>query len=185
VTATLQAQHPTEEFVWFVDSSPIREVNAARLAGLGVVGLHGQLLHEEYGSRVFLGEIVTTLELQPSAPAKGACLRCGKCIAACPTGALTANGLDKNRCRSAITQKKAPLTDWEQDQIRAGGLVWGCDLCSDACPLNRDKPTPIKAFYENPAPLVTGENLDRLLAIKSYGWRGRGVLERNIELIGM
>jgi epoxyqueuosine reductase QueG len=183
VTAALRERHPMEEFVWFVDSSPIREVDAAQLAGLGVAGLHGQLLHPEYGSRVFLGEIVTTLDLPPSAPTKGVCLRCGKCVAACPTGALTENGLDKARCRSAVTQKKAALTDWEQEQVIAGGLVWGCDICSDACPLNRDKPTPIRAFYENPVPLVTEENLDHLLTEKSYGWRGRGVLERNLGLV--
>lgn len=184
LTESLRADFPEAGFARFVDSSPIREVEAARMAGLGVVGLHRQLIHREYGCRVFLGEVVTTLELPPSGPETGVCLLCGKCIGACPTGAIAAAGsFDRERCRSHITQKKGELTEWEREQLAAGGFAVGCDLCADACPLNTDKLTPIRAFRENAAPVLTGETLGGLLQRKPYGFHGRAVLRRNLDLL--
>lgn len=181
---SLARTSPGHLFVPFVDSSPLREVAAARLAGLGVVGRHGQLIHEVYGCQAFLGTVVTDLEISPDRPLEGGCLDCGRCLAACPTGALAPDRpLRRERCRSHITQKKGPLSPWEEAQIREGGLVWGCDLCTDACPMNTGVFTPITAFYENPAPLLTEANLDRLLEEKPYGYRGRAVLMRNVTLI--
>lgn len=180
----LEAAFPREAAAYFVDNSPLREVEAARLAGLGVVGRNGQLIHPVYGSRVFIGAIVTTLPLTPSLPMDGGCLSCGSCAAACPTGALQGGRLDAARCRSQITQKKGTLTPWEEEQIRLGGMAWGCDCCLDACPINREKPlSPIEAFYHNPAPLLTAENLDSLLGGRAYGYRGKRVLLRNLSII--
>ena len=180
----LRTACPGEGFAAFVDNSPLREVSAAVLAGLGVAGRHGQLIHPRYGSRALIGAVVTTMDIAPSAPAAGSCLECGRCRAACPTGALEiGGGINKGRCRSHITQKKGELTPWEREQVAAGGLVWGCDLCADACPMNRDEKTPIPAFYDNPAPFVTGDNLEGLIAQKSYGYRGKAVLLRNIAII--
>lgn len=202
--AQLKAAFPTDEFVPFIDSSPIREVHAAHCAGLGAIGRHGMLIHEIYGSRVFIGTITSSLALKPQKPdtfrtllgeandsnarnrfdAKG-CLDCRKCIKACPTGALSLDKpLDRTLCRAAITQKKGALTDWEQAQIKAGGLAWGCDICADVCPRNQHAAqTPIKAFVDDIAPLLTRENLSGLIAKKPYGWRGKAVLLRNLSLL--
>lgn len=178
-------QYPGEEFIAFVDTSPILEVHAAALAGLGVIGRHGMLIHEQYGSRVFLGEIITSMELAPAAPGKQDCSGCGLCVKACPTGAITPDKkLDRLLCRSAITQKKGALTDWERTQISAGGLVWGCDLCTDACPFNQ-KPTitTIDAFRVEITPTLTPEILHELIAGKAYSYRGPSVLLRNLEIL--
>ena len=107
-----------EQFVPFVDASPVAEVRAACLAGLGDIGMNGQLLNRTYASRCFIGEIVTTAALEPSRRAAPLCTRCGRCVAACPTGALRPDGFDRALCRSHITQKKGALTGWERAQIR-------------------------------------------------------------------
>lgn len=185
LAAQLKAAFPEYEFAPFIDDSPIREVRAAYTAGLGVIGRHNMLIHEKYGSRVFIGTIITNLELTPKKHAEKSCLNCGKCINACPAGAISASGpLDRKLCRSHITQKKSALTDWEQEQIKSGGLVWGCDICADACPMNAQiAKTPIKAFYDNIVPVLTQENLEQVIGEKPYNWRGTDVLLRNIKIL--
>ncbi len=186
VCAALRREFPQGIFLPFVDSSPLPEVEAACRAGLGHRGRNGQLIAPVWGSRVFICEVITDLELLPrSASPETGCGECRRCVDACPTGALTGQGLDRNRCRSFITQKKGELDRWEAAQVTAGGLVWGCDICTDACPWNRDLPlTPVLRLRQNLTPVVTEEKLDRLLEQKSYGWRGRRVLERNLALTG-
>lgn len=171
-------------FVSFVDASPIREVECARLAGLGNLGRNGLLLHPVYGSCTFIGTIVTDHALAPRFPAGKACSGCGACIRACPTGALGEQDFRQELCRSHITQKKGVLTEEETAEVRAGGLVWGCDLCLDACPHNQNLPfSPIPGFAESCAPVVTRENLDMLYEEHPYNYRKKSVLLRNIEII--
>ncbi|MCL2034927.1 MAG: 4Fe-4S binding protein [Oscillospiraceae bacterium] len=185
MSTDLKLQYPGEEFVSFVNSSPIREVVAAHRCGLGVIGRHGMLIHDLYGSMVFIGAIVTSLALTHDMPKPESCPLCGRCSAACPTGALSDTAaFDKTRCLSYITQKKGVLTDWERGSLKAGGMVVGCDICMDACPLNRDAPlTEIDAFYKNITPVLSLENIDALIAEKPYGWRGKDVLIRNLMIL--
>lgn len=185
VCAALREEFPGARFLPFADSSPVPEVEAACRAGLGRRGRNGQLIAPVWGSRVFVCEVVTDLELVPTGPLAGSvCGNCRRCLEACPTGALTAEGLDRSRCRSFITQKKGALEPWEEEQVAAGGMAWGCDICTDVCPWNREPPmTPILRLRENLTPVVTAEELEALMARKSYGWRGRQVLERNLKLV--
>lgn len=181
----LAVAFPGERFLPFVDSSPIPEVEAGVLAGLGFAGKNGQLITPWYGSCAFLCEIVTTLFIPPAGPeAFSGCGDCRRCLDSCPTGALTEEGLDKSRCRSHITQKKGELTPWEREEVRKGGLVWGCDICTAACPRNRGLAlTTIPRMREDLVPLVTEENLTELVKRKSYGWRGEKPLRRNLSIL--
>ncbi|WP_306576432.1 epoxyqueuosine reductase [Anaerotruncus massiliensis (ex Togo et al. 2019)] len=181
----LQNMYNGDVFIPFVDSSPVAEVRAASLAGLGDIGMNGQLLNETYGSYCFIGEIVTTADF-PAAGRKAnpLCTHCGRCAAACPTGALSQEGFNREKCRSHITQKKGELTEWEREQIRAGGFVWGCDRCTDACPVNRNaRRSPVAAFQRDIAPVVGEDNLGKLCESKAYGWRGETVLRRNLRIL--
>lgn len=182
---SLEQRFPGQRFLPFADNGPIPEVEAAVRAGLGVRGKHGQLITADYGSMVFLAEIVTDLVLTPAAPLpQSGCEGCNACLAACPTGALGEAGLCLERCRSHITQKKGSLTEWEARQITAGKMVWGCDLCTLACPHNQNLPvTPIAAFRQDLQPQLTEENCTSLAQSRSYGWRGEAVLRRNLALI--
>lgn len=185
VIAPLAAAFPGETFHPFVDSSPIPEVEAGALAGLGFAGRNGQLITPWYGSLAFVCEIVTTLDLPRTGPGDlPGCGTCRRCLDACPTGALSEGGLDKEKCRSHITQKKGALTPWEREEVRKGGMAWGCDRCTDACPKNRGRPlTTIPAMREGLEPVLTEENLSALAPRKSYGWRGEGPLRRNLSII--
>ena len=184
ISAQLGTHFPGYAFVPFIDISPIREVKAACLSGLGVVGLHGQLITPKWGPWVFIGCVVTDLYITPGSPTGGSCLQCEACLVACPTGALTRKGLRRELCRSEITQKKGALSPWEAEQVRAGKMAWGCDICLDACPTGKNPVlTPIERLKNNPLPILTWENLGQALECKAYAYRGRAVLERNLKLI--
>lgn len=185
IVRLLKRDYPEESFAFFIDNSPVPEVAAARLAGLGVEGDHGLLIHDRYGSCVLIGSIVTTLALEPSLPREvQGCLHCGRCREACPTGALTEEGLAAHRCRSYLTQKKGELTRDEQMEVALGKMAWGCDLCADACPLNQTpEKSPIPAFYQNLSPILTLSALDSLKGTKAYEYKGKAVLQRNLRLI--
>lgn len=185
LAAALEEAFPGEAFQPWIDSSPIHEVRAAYAAGLGCIGMNGQLLSPRYGSYCFIGEIVTTMRLDiPDSAAPSLCTQCGECVRACPTGALSAEGFRVELCRSHITQKKGELTEWEREQVRAGGMAWGCDLCTDACPVNRNaEKSKVKEFYKERVPQLTAGRIQELCETKAYGWRGKKVLERNLEII--
>lgn len=187
VAAALRRAFPGESFLPFVDSSPIPEVEAACRAGLGFRGRNGQLITPEYGSLCFMAEIVTALELEPTRPPARLPADCGDCricVEACPTGALSGEGMETARCRSALTQKKGELTPWEEQQIAKGGYAWGCDLCTLACPHNRaPRASTIPQFHLNLQPVLSLDTLDSQMENKSYIWRGKAVLRRNLELI--
>lgn len=180
----LRARFPNERVEAFVDNSPIREVYAGWLAGLGFIGKNGQLIAPGYGSYCFIGALVTTLSLPPAAPLPSACGGCTLCTKACPNGALGKNGaVEAAKCRSHITQKKGELSDFEQKTVAQGGFAWGCDLCTDCCPHNQNpKLTPIEGFYSNIVHTITRENCRALCKTRAFGWRGAGVLERNLAL---
>ena len=90
----------------------------------------------------------------------------------------------EERCRSAITQKKGELTEWEQQQLISGGLVWGCDICNDVCPMNQNAaPSDLQPFYENATDTITHENLPLLRKQKAFNYRSRSVMERNLALL--
>lgn len=167
----------------FVDNSPIPEVRAAAMCGLGVVGDNGLLITPEYGSWVFLGEIVTDLPLLAGQQPVRACPHCGRCRAACPGGALAGEELEKSRCLSHLTQKKGTLSEEEAALIQKGELVWGCDRCQEVCPLNRDvRETAFPPFLEKRFPLVRSGDAARLSG-RAFQWRPPEVIERNLRLM--
>ena len=135
-----------------------------------MLGQNGLLIHEKYGSYVFIGEIVTDLEIETD---KGGekCLDCGQCKSVCPTK------LCKETCLSAVNQQKKPLNDMQMQQIKQNGYIWGCDICSEICPMNKNAPaTYIKEFidgYRNE--YIDGESIEN----RAYAWRGPNITKRN------
>jgi len=124
----------------FVDTAPVLERPLAATAGLGWIGKNTMLIVPRMGSFVFLGGVVTTLELDTDEPVPDRCGRCRRCIEACPTGALaTPYVMDASRCLSYLTIE---LRDAIPAEFRDAldGRIFGCDACQRACPHNRRAP---------------------------------------------
>ena len=132
-----------------VDSAPLAERYWAMRAGIGYIGLNGQLIVPGVGSGVFLAELVTTLSLVPDAPLAGHCGRCGACVRVCPGGAIRSDGsFDARRCLSYLgIEHKGELPDTP----RLGKHIYGCDECQRICPHNAcEPPEPLEDFYPDP-----------------------------------
>ncbi|MBR4829543.1 MAG: tRNA epoxyqueuosine(34) reductase QueG [Muribaculaceae bacterium] len=131
-----------------VDSAPMRERYWAQQAGIGFIGRNNCLIIPGKGSFFFLGEIVTTAQLPPDEPCTLTCGDCGKCVEACPTGALNVVGAaDCNRCLSCqlIENHAESLPQWMNSIV--DGRVVGCDECQLCCPHNAHvKPTSVVDF---------------------------------------
>ena len=168
----LKKLFPENEFEPFCDNSPIPEVFAAACAGIGVRGDNGLLITENYGSWVFLGEIVTDLAVCTQNQYKE-CLHCGKCKEACPKERY------KVDCLSKVSQKKGELSESEAVALKDENILWGCDICAEVCPLNKTaKSTYIPEFKESYRVCYQeGENTDE----RAYMWRGEAVIKRNYK----
>jgi epoxyqueuosine reductase len=124
----------------YVDTGPIVERVYAKYAGVGWIGKNTCIINQKKGSWLFLGVILTSLELAPDVPAPDRCGTCTRCIEACPTDALLGPyQLDSNRCIAYLTiEKRGSIPE----DLRAGmgRQVFGCDICQDVCPWNRKAP---------------------------------------------
>ncbi len=158
-------------FVPFQDNSPIPEVYSAACAGLGVRGENGLLITEKYGSWVFLGEIVTDLEIECQNNFK-TCIKCGKCKQVCPKG---------DKCLSEITQKKGEFSETECQLLKQNGLLWGCDICAEICPLNQNVQIAPLTEFEKGYRSTFSPTED--FSNRAYTWRGKGVILRNYNLL--
>ncbi|HZR67053.1 MAG TPA: tRNA epoxyqueuosine(34) reductase QueG [Terriglobales bacterium] len=132
----------------YVDTGPIVERVYAKYAGIGWQGKNTCLINQNRGSWLFLGVIVTSLELTPDHAAEDRCGSCTRCIDACPTQALIAPyQLDSNRCISYLTiEKHGAIPEELRDGI--GHQVYGCDICQDVCPWNRKAPATEKPEFQ-------------------------------------
>jgi epoxyqueuosine reductase len=131
---------PSMQFKICVDSSPLLERALAVRAGLGIIGKNRMLVNPRFGPQIFLGEIITNIELEPDKPLKESCPDCGKCVAACPTGALKSDGsFDATKCISYLTIEAN--TDIPADLAsKIGNHLFGCAECLLACPYQQKSP---------------------------------------------
>jgi len=149
----LQA-HAGEPFQWKigVDTEPIQERAYAQRAGIGWIGKNTCVINPEIGSWILLAELVTSLPLEPDAPAVDQCGTCQLCLEACPTQAFVEPWvLDARRCISYLTIELKPA--FTPDQAAAiGSRVFGCDICQEVCPHNAAAPiSPRVEWQPRPA----------------------------------
>ena len=186
----IRKREPNAVLMPYTDNGPLADKYLAYRAGLGFYGRNTLILTKEYGSYCFIGYILTNIELEPDQPMEQACKNCNACIEACPGGALSLqNGLNPMRCVSYITQSKAP-TEEQLQILSKQNSVYGCDVCQEVCPLNRDVlPTSIAEFSK---PLLSRlekeaiEGMSNKEFKQQYGsfpfsWRGKGTILKNFS----
>ena len=136
------------EGVACVDTSPIMEKSWAQKAGLGWQGKHTNLISRDYGSWLFLGEIILNIPLDYDKPfIEDLCGSCTACIDACPTNAITSYQLDSNKCISYRTIEHRG--EFDENENNLDGWIYGCDICQEVCPWNEkfSKISPEKSFF--------------------------------------
>jgi epoxyqueuosine reductase len=141
----------------YVDTGPIVERVAAKYAGIGWIGKNTCIINQKIGSWLFLGVILTSLDLASDSarlPAPDRCGGCTRCIEACPTDALIAPyQLDSNKCISYLTiEKRGAIAEELRDGM--GRHIFGCDICQDVCPWNRKAPATDALEFQPRAKLV-------------------------------
>lgn len=157
-----RTNRPDMKFKVCVDSAPVAERSLAWLAGLGFLGKNRMLIHPELGPELFLGELFVDIELAFDEPIKQSCEKCNKCIRACPTGALTEQGLNANKCISYLTIEHQGEFD-DPSLLCEQGVLFGCDRCVLACPYTLNAPVIHKSDFTPdtaPAMLDSQEVLD-------------------------
>lgn len=191
----IKAEIPETDGKICVDTAPIMDKAWAARAGLGWIGKHSNLITKEYGSWVFLGEILLNVELEyDTETSADFCGTCTMCLDACPTSAIVApRVVDSNRCLSYATiELRSPEMPAEITE-NLNGWLYGCDICQDVCPWNRfDKPTDEARF--EPRREETSADLNEILSYspEEYAARFRrtaikraklGGLQRNAEAL--
>jgi epoxyqueuosine reductase len=170
----------------YVDTGPLVERVYAKYAGVGWIGKNTCIINQQLGSWLFLGVILTSLELAPDLPAPDRCGTCTRCITACPTQAIVAPGdLDARLCISYLTiEKRGEIPD----ELRSGmgRHVFGCDICQDVCPWNRKAPATSAVEFEAREGLVNPA-LDWLAKMRPEEFRAvfRGSPIRRAKLSGL
>ncbi|AFY72290.1 iron-sulfur cluster binding protein, putative [Synechococcus sp. PCC 7502] len=165
----LQSQGEDIETRYYVDTAPIAEKAWAQRAGIGWIGKHSNLISRGYGSWIFLGEILTNIELEPDQPHTEHCGTCTRCLDACPTGAIAQPFVvDANRCIAyhTIENKSEALPE----NINLNNWVAGCDICQDVCPWNHRFAQETKVQEFQPYPQNTVPNLADLAKITDQEW---------------
>lgn len=146
--ARLQGLAPESRSIWYVDTGPVMEKAWAQQAGLGWIGKHSNLVSGQYGSWLVLGEVLTTLDLEPDEAGSDLCGSCSLCIKACPTGAIVEPYVvDARRCISYLTIEYRGEAQEIPEPLRRGigHRIFGCDDCLDVCPYNTQASATVNA----------------------------------------
>ncbi|EUJ28010.1 YhbA protein [Listeria floridensis FSL S10-1187] len=183
---------PDAKMKSMVDTGELSDVAVAERSGIGARGKNTLLLTEDYGSFVYLGEMITNLAFPPDKPIGDLCGDCNQCVKACPTGSLLGEGkMNPKICLSYLTQTKGFLEEEYREVLH--NRLYGCDTCQVVCPYNRGKDFHLHPEME-PDPELVRPELKPLLTISNrdfkekFGdmagsWRGKKPIQRNAIIV--
>lgn len=171
-----------------VDTGALVDRAVAERAGIGFKGKNCAIISPEFGSWIYLGELITNIPFPPDTPVQEDCGECTKCIDACPTGALVGPGeLNAQRCISYLTQTKGFLE--EEFMVKIGNRLYGCDTCQVVCPKNKGKSwnhrPELQPDPETVKPLLlpildmSNREFKERFGESAAAWRGKKPIQRN------
>lgn len=178
--------------VSLVDNNPLLERAIARSAGIGWFGKNNLIINDEYGSYIFLGEILINKFFVPDQPQDSKCGDCNLCLKACPTKALIEPyKINSNKCLSYATINKEILD--KEIMIKMGRRLYGCDTCQQVCPYNQKArkvfhsefiPRKLMPMYDiNKILTMSNLEFDMVFGNTSASWRGKNIIIRNAVII--
>lgn len=171
-----------------VDTGSLSDRAVAERSGIGWVGKNCAVITPEWGSWVYLGEMITNISFEPDTPVLDDCGDCTICIDSCPTGALVGPGqLNSSRCISFVTQTKGAVSDEMKHKI--GNRLYGCDTCQVVCPKNKGmnwthqpelEPDPeiVKPLLK-PLLELSNKQFKQRFGLSAASWRGKKPIQRN------
>ncbi len=189
--AFIAAHYPDARTKSMVDTGELSDRAVAERAGIGWSAKNTNIITPEFGSYVYLGEMITNIPFKYDEPLEEQCGDCRLCIDTCPTGAIVEGGqLNAQRCISFLTQTKGFLPD--EFRTKIGNRIYGCDTCQTVCPKNKRKANQIHPEFD-PDPEIAKPLLEPLLTISnrefkekfghiSGSWRGKKPIQRNAIL---
>jgi epoxyqueuosine reductase len=171
-----------------VDTGELSDRAVAERAGIGWSGKNCAIITPEFGSYVYLGEMITSIPFEPDTPMEDQCGSCTACLDACPTGALVQGGqINAQKCIGFLTQTKGFVPDEYREKI--GNRVYGCDSCQTACPKNKGKDyhfhPEIEPDSEQVKPLLmpilkmSNKEFKERFGSLAGSWRGKKPIQRN------
>nr|WP_285851410.1 tRNA epoxyqueuosine(34) reductase QueG [Sporosarcina aquimarina] len=174
-----------------VDTGELADRAVAERAGIGWSAKNCSIITPEFGSYVYLGEMITNLPFEPDVPMEDQCGDCTLCLDACPTGALIQGGqLNAQRCIAFLTQTKQPIP--EEFRKEVGNRIYGCDTCQTVCPKNKRKYNLEQESFVPEAELVkpllqpilklSNRQFKETFGHMSGSWRGKNPIQRNAIL---
>ena len=174
------------EYKGMVDTGALVDTAVAQRAGIGFIGKNGLVISKEFGSYMFLGELITNLDIEPDQPVDYDCGDCNRCVTACPTSCLIGDGsMNAKRCLSFQTQDKGVMDLEFRKKIKT--VIYGCDICQICCPYNKglDNPlaTEIDPDLSHPELLpfleLSNGQFKEKFGHVAGSWRGKNILQRN------
>lgn len=184
----IKSKVPEAECKSMVDTGELVDRAVAERAGIGWSGKNSSIITPEFGSYVYLGEMITNIPFEPDHPIEDRCGSCNKCVEACPTGALVQGGqLNAQACIAFLTQTKGFLPEPFREKI--GNRIYGCDTCQTVCPENKGKnfhfheemqqdPEMIKPLL-TPILHMSNREFKERFGQLSGAWRGKKPIQRN------
>nr|WP_255726884.1 tRNA epoxyqueuosine(34) reductase QueG [Sporosarcina sp. ACRSM] len=181
-------QVPDAKVRSMVDTGELVDRAVAERAGIGWSAKNCAIITPEFGSYVYLGEMITNIPFAPDVPMEDECGDCTLCLDACPTGALVQGGqLNAQRCIAFLTQTKKPIP--EEFRAKIGNRLYGCDTCQTICPKNKGKHNLHQQAFQ-PDPELAKPLLQPMLRLSnrefkerfgevSGSWRGKNPIQRN------
>lgn len=182
------AKVPDARLKSMVDTGELSDRAVAVRAGIGWSGKNCAVMTPEFGSYVYLGEMITSIPFVSDTPMEDQCGSCTACIEACPTGALVQGGqINAQRCIAFLTQTKAVIPEEFRDKI--GNRVYGCDSCQTSCPVNKGKDFHVHEEMEadpeiakpllKPILKMSNREFKNKFGHVSGSWRGKKPIQRN------
>ncbi len=174
------------EYKGMVDTGALVDTAVAKRAGIGFIGKNGLVISKEFGSYMYLGELITNLEIDPDQEVDYGCSDCTRCLEACPTSCLIGDGtMNARRCLSFQTQDKGMMDMEFRKKIKT--VIYGCDICQICCPYNRGIDNPLASEIDPelahpeliPFLELTNKSFKEQFGMIAGSWRGKNILQRN------